>query len=271
MVAPGRESGGRRCGRDRTGRCPRPQHDRERAAAGSVARRRGRQGSMAGKSKKSKKAKKAKQADKHKAGTSSAGTSNEGRDRTRRTDRRGGRRRIGRWLQAQDEAPRVRGRHGGVAGRTRGDAGMGEGHRRQDLRGVRGARFGRQGWHDQADHRADEPSSVQAHRAAGTDRTRALADVHPTLHRPLSRGGGGRHLRSQLVQPRRCRAGAGILHDRGDRAFPDDRPAGRTGDGRLGNHPDQVLAQRERRRAGRGDSRAGSTTRARSGSCRPPT
>ena len=85
---------------------------------------------------------------------------------------------------------------------------------RQGLRRVRGPGHGRQGRHDQADHRADEPAGVPARRAAGADRAREVADVRAALHRPLPGRGRGRDLRPQLVQPRRCRAGHGLLHRR---------------------------------------------------------
>ncbi len=89
----------------------------------------------------------------------------------------------------------------------------------KDLCRVRGPGLRGQGRHHQADHRTYEPAGVQAHRPAGADRAREVADVRPALHRPLPRGRGGRDLRPQLVQPRRCRAGVGLLHARADRAY----------------------------------------------------
>ena len=59
----------------------------------------------------------------------------------------------------------------------------------------------------------------------------------------------GRHLRSQLVQPRRCGACDGILHARADRAVPGAGARGREGDGGVRHPPHQVLAGGERRRA----------------------
>ena len=120
---------------------------------------------------------------------------------------------------------------------------------RQGLHRLRGARHGRQGRHDQADHRAGEPAGVPGRRPAGADRTRAVADVHPALHPALPGRRRGRHLRPQLVQPRRRRAGDGLLHARADRAVPRAGARGREGDGRLRDHPAQVLAGGQPRRA----------------------
>ena len=64
------------------------------------------------------------------------------------------------------------------------------------------------------DHRAGQPAGVPRRRAAGADRAREVADVRPALHAALPGGRRGRHLRPQLVQPRRRRAGDGLLHAR---------------------------------------------------------
>ena len=122
------------------------------------------------------------------------------------------RRPSGRGPAAEDEGEGVRGRDADPAGRAGGDAGVGQGHRSQDLRRVRGSGFRRQGRHDQADHRADEPARVQAHRPAHADRAGEVADVRAALHRSLPGGRRGRDLRPQLVQPGRRRAGVGVLH-----------------------------------------------------------
>ena len=53
--------------------------------------------------------------------------------------------------------------------------------------------------------------------------------------------------------------------------FLEHGAAGREGDGRRRDHPDQVLPQRQPSTSRPGGSRAGSTTRARSGSSRPRT
>ena len=52
------------------------------------------------------------------------------------------------------------------------------------------------------------------------DRAREVADVHPALRRPPPGRRGGRHLRPQLVQPRRRGAGHGLLHRGADQAVP---------------------------------------------------
>ena len=44
----------------------------------------------------------------------------------------------------------------------------------------------------------------------GAERPGAQSDVHAALHAALPGGGRGRHLRPQLVQPRRGRAGHGL-------------------------------------------------------------
>ena len=65
----------------------------------------------------------------------------------------------------------------------------------------------------------------------------------------LSRGGRGRHLRPQLVQPRRRRAGHG-LHRGGDgEEVPAAGAVRRAGDGRFRHHPAEVLARGESRGA----------------------
>ena len=66
----------------------------------------------------------------------------------------------------------------------------------------------------------------------------------------LPGGRRGRDLRPQLVQPRRRRAGDGLLHPGADRReFLEQVPGRREGDGRLRDHPDQVLARGQPRRA----------------------
>ena len=71
-----------------------------------------------------------------------------------------------------------------------------------------------------------------------------------------------------LVQPRRGRAGHGVLHRGGDRPLPRAHAARRTGDGRFRDRPAQVLARGQSRGADRAASRTASTTAARPGSCR---
>src|SRR5207248_594125 len=74
--------------------------------------------------------------------------------------------------------------------------------------------------------------------------------VLPALRRASARGRGDRAVRPQLVQPRRCRAGDGILHARGappvPAAVPDLRAAAR----RRRDPAAQVLVLGQRRRAG---------------------
>ena len=57
------------------------------------------------------------------------------------------------------------------------------------------------------------------------DRARAVADVHPALHPAPACRGRSRHLRPQLVQPRRRRTRHGLLHRRAGRAVPRDGSA----------------------------------------------
>ena len=87
----------------------------------------------------------------------------------------------------------------------------------QGLHRVRGPRRRRQGRHDQGDHRAREPARVPRDRAAGADRAREVADVHPALPAAPPGGGRDRDLRPQLVQPRGRRARDGLLHRRAGR------------------------------------------------------
>ena len=74
------------------------------------------------------------------------------------------------------------------------------------------------------------------------DGARAVADVHPALRPALPGRGRGRDLRPQLVQPRRRRAGDGLLHARADSAVPRAGAGRREGHGRRRDHPAQVLA-----------------------------
>ena len=72
-------------------------------------------------------------------------------------------------------------------GRADPAAGLGGGRGCAGHRRVRGARHGRQGRRDQADHRALQPARVQARGAAGTLGPREEPALHPALRRPLSR------------------------------------------------------------------------------------
>ena len=84
-------------------------------------------------------------------------------------------------------------------------------------RDLRGARHRGQGRDDQAHHRAHEPAR-RAHRRPGqAHRARAHAVVLPALRRPPARRRRDGPVRPLLVQPRRRRAGHGLLHAGGDR------------------------------------------------------
>ena len=71
-----------------------------------------------------------------------------------------------RWVHAcggrptQDQPERVREGDGKAAGRAGQDAGMGQSHRRQDVRVVRRTRYRRQGRRDQAHYRAGQPAHL---------------------------------------------------------------------------------------------------------------
>ena len=83
----------------------------------------------------------------------------------------------------------------------------------------------------------------------------------------LPGGGRGRDLRPQLVQPRRGRAGAGLLHRGRRRAIPRAGARRREGDGRFGDRASEVLARGRARTSRPAGCRAVSMTLARSGSC----
>ena len=123
----------------------------------------------------------------------------------------------------------------------------------QGLHRLRGARRRRQGRHHQGDHRARQPARVPRRRAAGADRAREEPDVRAALHAALPGRRRGRDLRPQLVQPRRRRAGDGVLHRGAGASASSKGAAGREGDDRIGHHPAQVLA---RSQPGRTDAAA---------------
>ena len=62
-----------------------------------------------------------------------------------------------------------------------------------------------------AHHRTRQPASISCSRDAGSDRAREKPDLLATLYRASPFGRRSRHLRSQLVQPRRGRARDGLL------------------------------------------------------------
>ncbi len=120
-----------------------------------------------------------------------------------------------------------------------------------------------------AHHRAGQPAGVPGRRAARADRAREVADVRPALPAALPGRRRGRHLRPQLVQPGRRRAGDGLLH----RA---SRPNGSSSwcrpSRRRWSTPGSSCSStgsRSARRSRPAGSRAASTTAARSGSSRP--
>ncbi len=84
--------------------------------------------------------------------------------------------------------------------------------------------------------------------SAPTERE-TVADVRPAVPAALPGRRRGRDLRPQLVQPRRRRAGHGLLHARADGEVPRAGPGGREGHGRRRDHPGQVLAGGQPRRA----------------------
>ena len=85
---------------------------------------------------------------------------------------------------------------------------------------LRGARRGRQGRRHLSPDAAPQ-SALGAHRrAVEAQRGRGRPMVFPALCRPSADQGRDRDLRPLLVQSRRRRACDGLLHARGDRAFP---------------------------------------------------
>ena len=101
------------------------------------------------------------------------------------------------------------------ARRAGGDAGVGQGAPGAKICIVfEGRDTAGKGGTIKAHHRAGQPARVPRRRAARADRAREVADVHPALHPALPGRRRGRDLRPQLVQPRRRRAGDGLLHAR---------------------------------------------------------
>ena len=100
------------------------------------------------------------------------------------------------------------------AGRAGQAAGLGGRHAAQGRDHLRGTRRCRQGRRHQAHHAAAQPAYLPRRRAAGTERPRAHAVVFPALRGAPAGGRRDRSLRSQLVQPRRRRAGDGLLRRR---------------------------------------------------------
>ena len=144
-------------------------------------------------------------------------------------------------LRARARAPAARA--GQAPGARQGQRAAGRGR-------LRGPRRGRQGRRDQAHHGGDEPAGHARRRAAGAERPRAHAVVLPALRRPAAGGRGDRPVRPQLVQPRRRRAGDGLLHGRRVRGVHARLPAVRGDAPAVGDPAAQVLVLGLRRRAG---------------------
>ena len=98
------------------------------------------------------------------------------------------------------------------AGRAAEAAGLGQGHRAACRDPVRGPRRRRQGRDDQALHGAPEPPRRARGRAREADSGRAGPVVLPALRAAPADAGRDRPVRPLLVQPRRRRAGHGLLH-----------------------------------------------------------
>lgn len=91
---------------------------------------------------------------------------------------------------------------------------LGGAHRAQGGDSLRGARRGGQGRRDQAHHPAPQPAGLPGRRAARAERPRADPVVFPALRLAPAGRRRDRPVRSQLVQPRRGRAGHGFLQRR---------------------------------------------------------
>ena len=101
-----------------------------------------------------------------------------------------------------------------------------------------------------AHHRAHEPAHHPPRGAAEAVGPRAVAVVLPAIRRRAAGGGRDRALRPQLVQPRRRRARARVLHAGRVLPLPAPDPDLRAAARRGRHHPDQVLVLGERRGAG---------------------
>ena len=115
-------------------------------------------------------------------------------------------------VQGSDEARRLRAAQGGLAVGAAEGAAVGEGVGDPGRRPVRGTRRGRQGRHHQAVHGAPEPARRPRRGPREAHRARTRPVVLPALHRASAGGGRDRPVRPVLVQPRRGRAGDGLLH-----------------------------------------------------------
>ena len=148
------------------------------------------------------------------------------------------------------QARGLRGADGGAPARARPAAVLGQAAGPEGRADLRRARRGRQGRDDQAPDRAAEPARRDRRGAARADRAREHPVVLPALRRPPAGGGRDRHLRPLLVQPRRRRAGARVLHRGRARGVDALLPRVRADARALRDHPAQVLVLGQRRRAG---------------------
>ena len=156
----------------------------------------------------------------------------------------------------------LRAAQGPAAGRTAQDAGLGQGDRPEDRRPVRGSRRRRQGRHDQALHGTSQ--SARRH-ASSPCRSRPSASARSGIFQRyiehLPGGGRDRLLRPFLVQPRRRRAGDGLLHPQRISRVHARVPGDRAHDGALGHLAVQVLVLGHPGRAAAALSRRARTSR----------
>ena len=119
-----------------------------------------------------------------------------------------------------------------------------------DRHGVRGTRRRRQGRHDQALHGAPEPARCPRRRPAEAVRAGAHPVVLPALHPAPAQRRRDRDVRPVLVQPRRGRAGDGLLHRRGVQGVHAPGARVRADARARRDHPRQVLVLGEPQGAG---------------------
>ena len=114
----------------------------------------------------------------------------------------------------QDPEEGLRGGAAAPADRAGHHAAVGQGHRLSGGGDLRGPGRGGQGFGDQADHRVPQSPDRADRRPAGAHRAGARPVVLPALHPAPAGGRRDRADGSLLVQPRRRRAGDGVLHAR---------------------------------------------------------
>lgn len=115
-------------------------------------------------------------------------------------------------LRLEAGPSRLRARQAAAADRAAQAPGAREGHRREGRDPLRGTRRRRKGRCHQAVHGAPQPAWGPARRAQRADRAREVAVVLPALRRPPAERRRDRAVRPVLAQPRRGRAGHGLLH-----------------------------------------------------------